>query len=467
MELVPSPARQEGRGQPRHAFALGRARLALVAAVALLLMAVRPAGAQPQPAPTTTSTTTSTTTAPTGTPAAPASTVPVTAPPLTAPPNADENARQAALIDLNAAKKALADAVKAENAAKKRAAGLEAALAGLDARRKALAATEQKAAEDLELSRGRVRQAAVATYVSGGNTSIANQVARSDTIDRFGRDRVYAGNVIDAGKRAVAAFRSALEQATGETLQLGRDADRVKADRGLVVQELEAASSLRAQREADVAQRNVLTQLVTAAAPVLPSDIPALFLEAYVRAAAAANRRTPACKINWTALAAIGRTESGHGRSGGAALTLAGDSVPRILGPRLDGNGFALINDTDGGLLDGDVQFDRAVGPMQFIPSTWKTSGQDGNGDGVADPNNAWDAATASAMYLCRAAQGLDEEPNLARATYSYNHSDSYVQTILTRAREYGALGLPGVPPAPPPPSTPATGVAAAPAPPP
>lgn len=421
----------------------------LLPALALAPPASSAPSARPRP------TTTSTTAAPSSTSApAPITTTP-TAPPPTAPPNADDNARRAAVADLDAAKKALAAAVRAEDAAKKRAAGLDQALVDLDERRRALAGEEQRAAEALEASRARVRTAALAAYVSGGNVSVANQIARADTIDKFGRDRVYGANVLASGRRAIDAFREALSRATGKTLELGRDVDRLKADRGLVVQELEAASALRAQREAEVAQRDGLTKLVTAAAPVLPSDIPALFLEAYVRAAAAANRRTPTCKVHWTALAAIGRTESGHGRSGGAALTLAGDTIPRILGPRLDGNGFARITDTDGGAYDGDLEFDRAVGPMQFIPSTWRTSGADGNGDGIADPNNAWDATLAAAMYLCRAAGGLDQEPNLYRAAFSYNRSDSYCQLILARAREYGALNLPNVPPAPPQPNTP------------
>ncbi len=76
--------------------------------------------------------------------------------------------------------------------------------------------------------------------------------------------------------------------------------------------------------------------------------------------------------------------------------------MPTILGPVLDGdNGTALLLDTDGGAYDQDRRYDRAVGPMQFVPATWAELGRDGNGDGIKDPNNIWDATLAAAGYLC------------------------------------------------------------------
>jgi membrane-bound lytic murein transglycosylase B len=114
---------------------------------------------------------------------------------------------------------------------------------------------------------------------------------------------------------------------------------------------------------------------------------------------------------------------------------------PRILGIRLDGTRSALVPDTDGGLLDTDTEFDRAVGPMQFIPSTWVRIAEDGNGDGVRDPNNIYDAALGTAAYLCRAVPsgGLDLEENLRPAIFSYNHSDAYVDAVLTWHQTYAA----------------------------
>ena len=64
-------------------------------------------------------------------------------------------------------------------------------------------------------------------------------------------------------------------------------------------------------------------------------------------------------------------------------------------------NGTALIKDTDAGQYDGDSRYDRAVGPMQFIPSTWAIVGVDADNDGRRDPQDIYDASLASAVYLC------------------------------------------------------------------
>jgi len=132
--------------------------------------------------------------------------------------------------------------------------------------------------------------------------------------------------------------------------------------------------------------------------------------------------------------------ESNHAQRANVKVALNGDVVPRIAGIPLDGTrGTRLIRDTDGGALDGDPVHDRAVGPMQFIPSTWKTMAQDGNGDAKLDPNNIYDAALAAGGYLCRAAPGggLDREEQLRRAVYAYNASASYVEKVLGHVRAY------------------------------
>ena len=61
-------------------------------------------------------------------------------------------------------------------------------------------------------------------------------------------------------------------------------------------------------------------------------------------------------------------------------------------------------------LIDGDPDIDRAVGPMQLIPQTWRNWHVDGGADGVEDPQNIDDAATAAANYLCRSSIGMDTE---------------------------------------------------------
>ncbi|GAP56692.1 hypothetical protein AHiyo6_32570, partial [Arthrobacter sp. Hiyo6] len=95
------------------------------------------------------------------------------------------------------------------------------------------------------------------------------------------------------------------------------------------------------------------------------------------------------------------------GTLGGGNLMASGRSSQPITGPSLNGVGFAAIPDTDEGVLDGDPEWDHAVGPMQFIPATWREVGRDGNGDGVADPLNIDDAALSAASYLCAGGRDL------------------------------------------------------------
>jgi membrane-bound lytic murein transglycosylase B len=102
---------------------------------------------------------------------------------------------------------------------------------------------------------------------------------------------------------------------------------------------------------------------------------------------------------DWYILAAVGEVESDHGRN---------------MGPSSAG----------------------AMGPMQFLPSTWETSGVDGNGDGLANIMDPEDAIPAAAGYLKIGGAPHD----WYRALYSYNHADWYVKKVLAVAEAYRRL---------------------------
>ena len=167
------------------------------------------------------------------------------------------------------------------------------------------------------------------------------------------------------------------------------------------------------------------------------AGIPPRALQAYAAGAALANATAPACRIGWNTVAAVGFIETAHGTYGGGRLTASGLPSQPIIGPSLNGDGFAAIADSDGGTLDGDAVWDRAVGPMQFIPGTWQQAGRDANGDGTADPHNIDDAALSAASYLCAGGRDLTTAEGWTDAIYSYNQSESYVAEVGEQAREY------------------------------
>ncbi len=182
------------------------------------------------------------------------------------------------------------------------------------------------------------------------------------------------------------------------------------------------------------------------------NDVPEAALRAYRNAEKVMATTDPGCRISWTLLAAIGRVESNHGRFGGSQLGSDGVSRPEIRGPRLDGAGpFAAIKDSDKGVLDHDLVWDRAVGQMQFLPQTWQSVARDGDGDGRMNPDDIDDSALGSAVYLCGAGGSLADPAGMARAAFRYNHSDYYVQLVLSFAAGYrtGVFAVPSPPPPP------------------
>lgn len=171
------------------------------------------------------------------------------------------------------------------------------------------------------------------------------------------------------------------------------------------------------------------------------TGIPARALSAYVGASLRMEEERPGCGLTWVTLAAVGWVESHHGTIDGRTLRADGVADRPIIGVPLDGGpGVRAIPDTDGGRWDGDDRWDRAVGPMQFIPSTWQRWQVDASGTGMADPQHIDDAALAAARYLCASGGGdLGDAQTWYRAVFAYNRSDAYVRSVLDAANHYAA----------------------------
>lgn len=174
------------------------------------------------------------------------------------------------------------------------------------------------------------------------------------------------------------------------------------------------------------------------------TGVPARALRAYGGAELAQRVDTPGCRLSWSTLAGIARVESDHGNLGRAALDADGLPRPRIVGVPLDGSaGVREILDTDGGALDGDTVHDRAVGPLQFLPTTWAAYGADGNGDGVRDPHQIDDAARGAAGYLCADGRDTADGAGWWAGVLTYNRSGEYARLVWAAADRYATARQP------------------------
>ncbi|MFK0113132.1 C40 family peptidase [Streptomyces sp. NPDC091217] len=171
-------------------------------------------------------------------------------------------------------------------------------------------------------------------------------------------------------------------------------------------------------------------------------DIPARMLTAYKKAVQQVETYVPKCRgMRWPILAGIAKVESNHAI--GHSIAANGDIRPKIYGVLLNGSGqggnTTPVADTDNGRWDGTANGERAVGPFQFLPSTWASIGEDANGDKVADPHNADDAALGAAVYLCGKGRDLTQRTQLKAAILQYNHSSEYVANVLGWIDQYTA----------------------------
>jgi membrane-bound lytic murein transglycosylase B len=168
--------------------------------------------------------------------------------------------------------------------------------------------------------------------------------------------------------------------------------------------------------------------------------IPSMALAAYRNAEQKLAASDPGCGISWNLLAGIGRIESGH--ANGGATDARGTAVRPIYGPALDGTlpGNEVIVQSGAG---GQVSYARAMGPMQFLPGTWARYASDGDGDGIADPQNLYDSTLAAARYLCSGGLNLRDQSQVMAAILRYNNSMSYARNVLGWAAAYATGVVP------------------------
>ncbi|MEO7429537.1 MAG: hypothetical protein ABIY48_09170, partial [Acidimicrobiales bacterium] len=316
--------------------------------------------------------------------------------------------------------RARSDRVRADlSAARARAAGLRSRLDHVDA-----------AIADL----------AVGLYTSGGSAARVDAALATDqpSINDADRRDVLGSASLDVllAERASVATRlhQALARVRSAQPELTALADRADA----LVAARPAAAEAELAAAPPVATERVVYERARTLATVKGVEFPLVALDAYFRASTSIAAESPLCGVRWWGIAGIARVEGQHGTYGGAALDELGDATKRIIGIPLDGtNQTQVVRDTDHGALDGDPVFDRAIGPMQFIPETWSRFAADGNTDGLTTPFNLYDAALTAARYLCRASGGLEADPGLRTAYFSYNHSLEYVDHVLSFARLY------------------------------
>jgi membrane-bound lytic murein transglycosylase B len=305
----------------------------------------------------------------------------------------------------------------------------------------AIARARQDAARSrLDQVEAAIAELGIDLYVHGGSTARldAALVAEQPSINDEDRRQVLGSASLDVLLAEQAAYQARFDEAADRAASAAGALQALRDEGSAAGASRPDALVAEAAATGPVAEQRAAYETARVLGLVDGVDFPLVALDAYHRAAATLAGEQPTCGVQWWALAGISRIEGRHGTYGGSSLDERGDTTRRIIGIQLNGtNETQVVPDTDGGRLDGDPAYDRAVGPMQFIPGTWARFAADGNGDGDASPFNLYDATLAAARYLCRASHGLEADDGLRRAYLAYNHSLAYAESVLGWARSY------------------------------
>jgi membrane-bound lytic murein transglycosylase B len=291
-------------------------------------------------------------------------------------------------------------------------AGYQASLNGLAGAVTASVSDDRTASESAQLAaaasdgqEARVR----ALYMSGGSLGLVGSLLDAQDPSDLASRVMFASQVLNLGDAAQqsALVQARLTRARADSSRLAaqrqittvqqveRAANRlqrvVERTRALVGRLSDRADRLAAQERLAAAQAAAAASATQAASDVTAGGIPVDFLRLYRDAAAT-------CPMPWVVLAAIGQVESGHGSNNGPSSS-------------------------------------GAMGPMQFLPSTFAAYAVDGDGNGTADIWNPADAIYSAANYLCRNGAGGGPQA-LYSAIYRYNHADWYVQLVMSVAAQ-------------------------------
>ena len=292
----------------------------------------------------------------------------------------------------------------------------------------------------LDAINGAIQELALRAFVAGDDDERTYEALVSETpaVSDLERRDVLGGLTMEVLLAERAAYRGRIDEARARAKTASDDAAEARAALAELREERPAAVRDEVDAAGRVAAERVNYEEARVLATVEGVEFPLVALDAYYRASTSVAEEQPTCGVRWWAIAGISRVEGRHGTYGGTTLQPNGDTTRRIIGIQLNGSReTAVVGDSDGGALDGDASFDRAVGPMQFIPQTWSRFQADGNDDGTTSPFNLYDATLAAANYLCTSSTGLDADPGLRTAYFSYNHSLAYVDAVLGYARHY------------------------------